>query len=159
MVFISVFIVGRSYFLFHMKIPFWVTWMETVCQAASLHQLQKHYIFLHILQTEICLHLLCCQFSYLWKTLRSYLGTLGNATLDGYTDINLVCLFFYCNLLLLFFCVWGGRSYHIPPLSFASHGTLVNMNTIEDFRNCDKLKLLKSQGHQVCFDFWLLSSD
>lgn len=44
------------------------------------------------------------------------------------------------------------ESFVTPPRCYASHGMLKNTNTMEDFKNLDKMDLLKSQGRRILDD-------
>ena len=45
------------------------------------------------------------------------------------------------------------REVKTPSRNFLSHGTLKNTNTIDDFKNCDKMALLNKHGIEVSREF------
>lgn len=51
------------------------------------------------------------------------------------------------------FCLFFGVFFYSPPKTppkcFTSTGTLINCNTLETFKNCDKQAVIKTAGEQV----------
>lgn len=53
-------------------------------------------------------------------------------------------LFYFSVQLYIYICSFSIPD--IPKFHCVSHGILVNKNTVDDFKSCDKVELLKNEG-------------